>query len=262
MKRELLDENLASVPAVAQAAPILDPHCTRKPARRKLKKFVKKEETPEAPPLPVSPPSLRWSSPMLPSSSPPRTPTHIAGPGRPWVYGDALSSPSHLHTRAYTSAGDSFLRSKLLDAESTKLETVKDENAQEAFWLSSFTCRTLPRDFSLSGNMQRAQLIGWEPVSAVSGTADTPCLSYTRASGSATSAVQLGHSDDAFDTRPSAHGASAAPRGNVSYLSSVVSPRASSRGSLLLVDEPRCRTATAPSRTPRLILLRTMAWNS
>ena len=243
MKRELLDENLAPVPSVTQAAPTLDPHRTRKHAHRKLKRIVKKEETPEAPPLPMSSPSLQWSSPMLPSSSPPRTPTHIAGLGQAWVYDDALLSPS----RAYTSAGDSFLRSKPLDAESTKLETVKDENAQEAFWLSSFTCRTLPRDFSLSGNMQRAQLIGREPVSAVSGTADTPCLSYTRASGSATSAVQLGISDDAFDTRPTAHGASAAPRGNVSYRSSVVSPRASSRGSLLLADEPHCRTATAPS---------------
>ncbi|KAM5539452.1 hypothetical protein V8D89_006904 [Ganoderma adspersum] len=221
VKRELLDVNLAPAPAVPQAAPIIYPHGTRKPARRRLKKFVKKEETPEAPPLPVSSPSLRWSSPMLPSSSPPRTPTHIATPGQAWVYGDALSSPPYLHTRAYTSYGDSFVDPGSFDGEFTKSAFVKDEDAQEAFWLSSFTCRTLPGDFSSSGNIQRARLMDQEPVSAVSETAGAPRLTYSRTSGSVISAVPLDYSDDAIDAPLTAHGASSISRGNVSYHSSV-----------------------------------------
>ncbi|KAI1794961.1 hypothetical protein LXA43DRAFT_995057 [Ganoderma leucocontextum] len=228
VKRELLDEDPTA--AVPQSAPVVDPCGTRKPARRRLKKCVKKEETPEAPPLPMSSPSLRWSSPMLPSSSPPRTPTHIPGPAQAWVYGDALSSPAHLHTRAYSYAGDCFLRP--LSADPSKSQIMKDEDAQETFWLSSFTCRTAPGSFPGSGNTirspdpprERTGPIGHEPASAVSGIPSASGPSSTRASGSAAPAARLDQFDDAIAVYPIPHGDSSASRGKAFYQSSVVSP--------------------------------------
>ncbi|TBU23754.1 hypothetical protein BD311DRAFT_64597 [Dichomitus squalens] len=161
VKRELLEEGVVPIPmdpgpeATGSAAAV--PPRPRKPCKKK-KKLVKKEAAPEALPLPDPPssPSLRWSSPMLPSSSPPRTPPHIAGPSEPRVYGDVSSSPSHPPVDAYSAANDPLLGTE--DVGRSETAKGKDLSASDLYMLSGFTSRALTGGSSVSHTSRIAVL--------------------------------------------------------------------------------------------------------
>ena len=128
VKRELLDEDAVplGIPPVAQGSTstALVPSGARKRVRKKI---VKAETVTEALPDLPSSPSLRLSSPMLPSSSPPRTPPHIATRLEPSVHGD---TPFRL------TDADSTSRDHLIGYS----EATKSEDVDGAFLLPASSC--------------------------------------------------------------------------------------------------------------------------
>lgn len=198
---------------------------------------------PKVSPLRMSSPSLRWSSPMLSSSSPPRTPMHIAAPAQAFICGDPLSSPLHRHSRAYSSTCDSFLEPHGV-GDSTS-QTVKAEDKQEAFWLSSFTSRALPGGFSLSDNATHTSSSHRERVGLGGGdkcisrkTASASGLSHTCMPGSATPVTHFGRFGDAIGccAHSIPHEDSPASRGDGPYQPVLVSPTAPLSSSWFLAD--------------------------